>query len=290
MSRLNKIAKSILKYVASPLAKLIINISKRFKTIGNVSSFILHDVPNHQIKTFKELLIHLKNEYKFLDPKDLKSFFNGDLTLRNKHLLLTFDDGFFSNYRVALEVLDELEINAIFFIPTGFIDSKTKESQEIYIKKNLFNGEFPSGLDVKDMRPMSWENLSELVNMGHIIGSHSKNHLRLSKINDNDLLKEEIISSGDRIEEILGIEVQHFAFPFGDIKSISKKALQIIKTRDSFVYSGIRGPNNFHKNPLVIRRGAFNITDSIGYNIFLATEGLSFYYWIDQIRLDRMAS
>ena len=139
-----------------------------------------------------------------------------------------------------------------------------------------------------EMKSMNWENLSELIASGHLIGSHTKNHFRLSKIDSLDLLHEEIISSGDRIEEMLGINVEHFAFPFGDIGSINKKALQLARTRYKYIYSGVRGRNSYGTNPFSIRREALDIGDSYEYNRFVAGGGLSFYYWRARRRLDAM--
>jgi len=140
------------------------------------------------------------------------------------------------------------------------------------------------------MKPMTWENLSELVEIGHTVGAHTKNHLRLSEINEDNLLKEEIIASGDRIEEMLTIKVEHFAFPFGDIGSIDKKALELARTRYKYIYSGVRGRNSYGTNPFAIRRESLDIGDSYEYNRFVAGGGLSFYYWRARRRLDAMIS
>ena len=204
--------------------------------------------------------------------------------------MLTFDDGFYSNYIIAKEVLAPLGIKAIFFIPTGFIDSASKNKHKEYIKQNFFEGQYPSNFLTDEMKPMSWENLSELVDMGHTVGSHTKHHFRLSTINKDNLLKEEIIASGNRIEEMLKVKVEHFAFPFGDIKSIDKKALDLIRKRYKYIYSGIRGRNGNGANPFAIRRESIDIGDSYRYNRFIAEGGLAFYYWKDRRRFDEMTS
>ena len=51
--------------------------------------------------------------------------------------MLTFDDGFYSNYIIAKEVLKPLGIKAIFFVTTEFIDSKNKDLQQNFIKQNI---------------------------------------------------------------------------------------------------------------------------------------------------------
>ncbi len=279
---LKKTVKSLLCYTILPFNKLNKN------WLGNKSGvfvLLLHNISIDEIDLCKELLVRLKNKYDFIDVEDFKCLINGEFKASKNHLLLTFDDGLISNYRVATEVLAPLNIKAIFFVPSGFIDAKTPDAQQMYIKKNLCN----NNLHIDAMRAMSWENLSELVDRGHTIGSHTKNHLRLSEIYDDILLKEEIISSGNSIETIIGIKVEHFAFPFGDIKSINKKALDIARLRYKYVYSGVRGANRYEINPLAIRRESLNISDGITYNTFVANGGLSLYYWRARRRLNEIA-
>ena len=133
MSSLKKIAKLLLSYAAFPYVKKIN--SKSSKNRGGIFPLILHDVPRHQTVYLKELLIQLKKENNFLDPEDFISVIRGNLNITDTHRLLTFDDGFYSNYSFAKEVLGPLGIKAIFFIPTGFIDSNSKDLHKEF-KKN----------------------------------------------------------------------------------------------------------------------------------------------------------
>ena len=292
MPIIKKFVKSFLFFSYSLFALLNqkINIFKTSKNKGIVFPLILHDIPINQINYFKGLLVKLKKEHKFLNPEDFVSFIKGDSNIDKNYNMLTFDDGFYSNYIIAKEVLAPLGIKAIFFVSTEFIDSHNTDMQQNFIKQNICLGEFPSSMNIDEMKPMSWENLSELINMGHTIGSHTKNHLRLSKINEDSLLKEEIIASGNRIEEMLRIKVEHFAFPFGDIGSIDKKALDLIRKRYKYIYSGVRGQNSPGTNPFAIRREALDIENSYEYNSFIAGGGLSLYYWKARRRLDAMVS
>ena len=252
---------------------------------GSVLVLTLHNVPLGKIVQLKNLIMQLRKNYQFISPVDFTSFINGKLKLKNKNLLLTFDDGFFSNYVAAEKVLNPLGIKAIFFVPTGFIDSESIQDYKSYVNRKI-----ASIFIEPDMKPMSWEQLLQLTNNGHTIGAHTINHFRLSKIDKDDLLREEIVMCGDRIEKQLGVDVQHFAFPFGDINSISKKVLQVANSRYKYVYSGIRGPNKFGINPLAIRREDMNISDSIDYNVVISRGGLSFYCWRARRKLDSLAS
>ena len=91
-------------------------------------------------------------------------------------------------------------------------------------------------------------------------------------------------------KEMLRIKVEHFAFPFGNIGSIDKKALDLARIRYKYIYSGVRGRNGYGTNPSAIRRESLDPGDSYQYNRFVASGGLSFYYWRARRRLDEMVS
>ena len=59
----------------------------------------------------------------------------------------------------------------------------------------------------------------ELVNSGLIeLGSHTMTHCNFLK-NDHATILQELVSSKQRLEEVLGLEVKTFAYPFGLYKS-----------------------------------------------------------------------
>ena len=67
---------------------------------------------------------------------------------------------------------------------------------------------------------MNYSNLTDLLNDGHSIGSHTLSHQRLSGINSSEFLTKEIRDSKLELERKLNTTIDHFAYPFGDIESI----------------------------------------------------------------------
>ena len=61
---------------------------------------------------------------------------------------------------------------------------------------------------------MSWDDVKSLLFQGHSIGAHSKTHPKLIDLN-KDELEDEVVISSQRIENILNINIDNFAFPFG---------------------------------------------------------------------------
>lgn len=97
---------------------------------------------------------------------------------------LTFDDGLYEHYLIA-SVLKDKNIKATFYINSGrFGDNRITAVQV--------------------------QNISY---MGHEIGGHTMNHVRLSDLSQSGQIKE--ICNDKRNLENLGLNVTSFAYPFG---------------------------------------------------------------------------
>ena len=77
----------------------------------------------------------------------------------------------------------------------------------------------------------------------------------------------EIIDSGDEIERQIGVQVEHFAFTFGNLESFSPEALKVASQRYKYVYSGLRGGNDPGVSPFAIRREAIEPKDLQGFGL-----------------------
>lgn len=100
---------------------------------------------------------------------------------------ISFDDGNMSDLEIALPLLKERGLTAIFFILAARLER--------------------SGF-------LSAENLRELVSQGMTIGSHGWDHRDLRSLND-ELLEEETITSKAVLEDVVGQPVTDFSVPFG---------------------------------------------------------------------------
>lgn len=225
--------------------------SQIFNQELNVRVLIYHDVKTEkQIKLFKKQILSLKKEYEFISPNDFdKDFIN---TSKNK-ILLTFDDGFKSNRRLAEEVLNSLNIKALFFIISDFTEAKKQSEKYKTIIQNIYpNG--PSSDELSDS--MDRDDIKFLISNGHQIGCHTRSHRMLSKISSLNELNKEIISSKDKLEKDFCIKIKHFAFPFGTFDSINENSLKILDENYKFIHSGLRGNNR--KTTKLIFRDAVN--------------------------------
>ncbi len=232
MKKLLKKKKNFILSILYNFFKFIIQKKSTFRVL------MFHNVSRENFSIIKKNLLYLKKNYNFIDPKKLKE----DLELKNKkNLLITFDDGFKSNYYFAEKVLNKIGIKAVFFIITDFIkidkNSKLKKNlfKNISINKKIFH---KSKLDL-----MTLSDLKKLQKMGHVIGSHTKSHLMLSKVKSYKLLKKEISGPVTFFKKNKINNYGFFAFPFGVFSSFDYRSYKIAKKNYKFIFSGIRGDN-----------------------------------------------
>ena len=197
-----------------------------------------HNVHQKDYDWFENFIRNLVKDYEFLDPSNLdKEIHEGDVQTK---ILLTFDDGFFSNRVLAEEILSKYGIKAIFFITEDFIGLQDEEINP-FVQKHFYLSSSTPPKDKVLSKPMSWIDINWLKENGHKIGAHTKTHPKLSKLKDEETLIEEIITSANRIEENTGVKINCFAFPFGTLHSINKQVVEIAKTRFDFIFSNLRG-------------------------------------------------
>lgn len=223
---------------------------------------IYHDIPPGEVTNFRKQLHWLKKSWNFISPHEFSAIMSGDRHYDGRNLLLTFDDGFASNKKIAVDILDELGIKAIFFIISGFAAIENRDEARRFISSNILPGTAPQNLP-EHMYNMSWSELNELIKLGHEIGAHTGTHARLSSITNKDQLMREIVSSADTIAQKIGVNVNHFAYTFGDLASFSPEALAIAAQRFKFIYSGIRGNNSSNTSPFALRRDSLQTYHSL---------------------------
>ncbi len=118
----------------------------------------------------------------------------------DRHVLFTFDDGFRSVFESALRPLADRRWPAIVFLVVDLI-GKTNEWDRLA-------GERSEPL-------MDAAQVREWLAAGNEIGSHSQSHARLTQL-PCDQAGEEISASKKKLEDLFGVAIQHFCYPYGD--------------------------------------------------------------------------
>lgn len=245
---------------------------------GYVRVLMYHNIPENKLTLFQFQIQYLASNYQFLTPLQFQEFVKGRYQITGVNLLVTFDDGFKSNCVVAEKILEPLGIKGIFFVPTEFISLPDINKQKKFIINQIYDGDTNNPEISPDMKPLTWNDLEYLLGKGHTVGSHTKNHKRLSNLYSKDELYNEIVESGNILEEKLGIPSTYFAYPFGDIGSINKQAFNVIKTQYQYCFSGVRGANYYPTSDYAILRDSVSIDDPPRYVRFIIENGLDILY------------
>ena len=247
----------------------ISSIKNFFSDQNRLRILVYHHVEKKNFTKLYNQLKILKRSWKFITPKQFENHVNKSDILKGRNLLVTFDDGFKSNFFVEKKILNKLNIKAIFFVPSDFIRLNSKKKSQKFINDNILDHAKPG--DFKKLKNMSAKDLKTLIKKGHSIGCHTKTHANLGLIKNTFELKKEIIESAKNLEKLLKIKLKHFAFSYGNYKSMNKKSLKIAFKKYNFVYSCLRG-NNFYicKNKIIKRDTVYLDSSNDLLKIFLS--------------------
>ena len=135
-------------------------------------------------------------------PVDCAAFLRGlaePLSLPERAVLITFDDGYRSVLEVALPWLERFGYPAVLFVPTDFVGGT-----------NLFD------LDNEPEEPLcGWDDLRELMRRGVVVESHGASHSTFSELTPPERAAE-LERSKAALEAELERPVQLFSYPYGD--------------------------------------------------------------------------
>ena len=196
-----------------------------------------HHIPRNYFGLFNQLINNLKKDFDFIDPNSITDLFRSNL--ERPKILITFDDGFHSNFDIYKEILMPKNIKSIFFITNNFIGLKDKNADR-FSTYSFFNSKIQKSSYFGEFDALSWEEVKWLNNEGNVIGCHTLNHKNLAQLNQESL-DYEILKSKELIETKLDIEIDKFAYPFGNNKSINKKVIKYVSKRFKYAFSNIRG-------------------------------------------------
>ena len=222
---------------------------------------LYHDIGPQERIAFESQLRWLSRHWTFISPEKFAAVISGKEKIQNNSLMLTFDDGLASNLEVAKKILNPMGIQALFFVVSDLVDIEDHEEARQFIGSHV-----QPVVSIEELPPylnnMKWSDLELLLEEGHTIGAHTRSHARLSEISSSDALEDEIVSSADSLGNHLGVQIEHFAYTFGDLASFSSKALRIAQKRFKYVYSSLRGNNTIGTSSFAIRRDVLTPTNS----------------------------
>ena len=138
---------------------------------------------------------------------------NGDNT--RPCVSITFDDGYAENCREAIPLLVRERIPCTYFVTV----------------RNVLEGE-PFAHDLAHghrFPPNNPEQIRAMAAAGIEIGSHGWSHADLGAMHDERELYREVVTSGERLQQLLDRPVRYFAFPFGQYANLSPRAFELAR-------------------------------------------------------------
>lgn len=178
-------------------------------------------------QSFEEnIKVLLENGYTFISIKELNDANNGKIELPAKPILITMDDGYYSNYEYIYPVLKKYHVKASIFVVTDKVGKK---------------------IDGREY--LGWNECKEMQNSGLVeIFSHSKRHIFYDKVPVREI-RDDVIESYKAIEKNLGNkDLKVFAYPYG---AYTKETVRALKMNgiDMQVYDiGMNYFSNFNKD------------------------------------------
>jgi peptidoglycan/xylan/chitin deacetylase (PgdA/CDA1 family) len=135
-----------------------------------------------------------------------------------KLVAVTFDDAFRSVLVHAVPVLARLGVPGTVFVPTAY---PARHRPMVWPGIDGWaDGPFAS-----ELVPMSWHELRLLAAAGWEIGSHTRTHARLPRLDDAGL-HDELEGSRLECEERIGQPCRSLAYPYGDVDARVARAAE----------------------------------------------------------------
>ncbi len=213
-------------------------------------------------EVFEEQMRYLRESgYKTLTIDELVSYIAGETVLKQKAVVVTFDDGWLDNFIYAFPVIKRYNINACIFIVTDWVSNSAadvslsaavpahKEAKSL-IRKGR-SGEVILGWD--HIRTMQDSGLAEFY-------AHTRSHARCAALSGQELLSE-LGESKQAIENHLGKPCPYLCWPYGEYNDAALKAAREVGYKALF--TTVHGVVNPGSDPFAIKR--IVIKDSIAW-------------------------
>lgn len=180
-----------------------------YHSISNAYSWFSTITP----EVFRRQMQYLsENGHDFVPLEQVAAYFEEGHALSTKSVCVTFDDGYRDNLTDALPILERFQVPAMVYVATDFVGRHTNKA---------------------GARICSLNELRELAAHPLIsIGGHTKSHPKLSTLSVPEQ-REEIAGGKRQLEDWLGIAVEHFAYPYGDLSQETRELVEQLGFRSA---------------------------------------------------------
>jgi peptidoglycan/xylan/chitin deacetylase (PgdA/CDA1 family) len=197
----------------------------------------------YNYRTFEAYLKYLNTFATFVNLKEATSnILQNNLPKKKVLVTFTFDDGFEECYTVIAPLLEKYNCRGAFFINANYIDSDS-EYQEEYNKR----------VAITTKKPMSWSQVKDLHDRGHLIGSHNLDHYNFAKLNNEEIVSQ-LKENKQILEEKLNYKCEYFAWTYGQFQHFPAEALELTEKYHKYIFSGTNYKKYFSYSGRVLNR------------------------------------
>jgi len=212
-----------------------------------------HETLGDDLSHLKRIVDWCRSRFPMASPADADGLFAGRWPHATDRILVTFDDGWESNFEAA-KWLVSIGVSATFFVVPSLIGRTADE----YVRFHARNHVVPSVPEASaGARGLTAEQLREMRAMGHRIGAHNFAHRDLGVLHALPDIRYEVENALEDLSDILGTKCNDFAIAFGQPSNVSDEAIAYLKdlqARGLRIYSCHRGLNVPGKTPSFLLR------------------------------------
>ncbi len=128
---------------------------------------------------------------------------------------ITFDDGYADNCEAAVPFLIKQNIPTTYFVSLDFV-----------LTGRSFPHDRQAGIPLLPNTP---KQLLSMADGGVEIGGHTRHHADLGATSNEQTLHDEVVASTDELAALVQRPVRYFAFPYGQPKNLSARAVAMAR-------------------------------------------------------------
>ena len=235
-------------HIAALLLVLFAGFSFYAKAVRSVPVLNYHQINDTEKNSltinseqFAAQMKYLKDAgYTTITISDMLAAWNGQGTLPDKPIIITFDDGYKDNLRHAFPILEQYGFKATVFVVTDYVNT------------------YPNYLSWEDALAMQQSGLIE-------IESHTLSHQDLTKSSSEEAIRWQLNGSRQALKWHLKKDARYLAYPAG---AYDKKVLRLVEDmgyKAAFtVHYGLCDPEN--SNPYALSR--ITVFGSVSHTLF----------------------
>lgn len=232
---------------------ILFNIGRLYYRRAHIRVVGYHSVSSLDVSNFKRQLDTFMKHYSPATLDDLNNLLlHGRWQSTMPGIIISFDDGLWNNYRVAAPVLEEYGIRGLFFVPTSFINQSSAD-QKAYAEAHGIS--IPADYSGNGRLAMSWDEIADLANRGHMVGSHTHSHCRFYSSVPPEQMQIEMSESKRLLENTLKQRVDVFSWVGGETETFNSTASSCIaKVGYTRSFTTIPVPITRKTNPFLLGR------------------------------------